>query len=159
MLILRSYVEMGLHWLRSSESLYGRLGLDLAVLVGTGLRAGAKHNRPARRPVATGNSVDADHARYPRDQILFLFAIIFENPYMWSKPSSSSFEGNVSVPTNIQDCFVLGTPLKTYLPKIDSQRKPHKTCIRGNEMGDPPNHMVIVWSGQTAAWSMWIDCS
>jgi hypothetical protein len=41
------------------------MALDFAVLVGTGVPAGAKHSRPARRPAATGNSVDADHTRYP----------------------------------------------------------------------------------------------
>ncbi|MGO9120529.1 MAG: hypothetical protein ACLQPD_23305 [Desulfomonilaceae bacterium] len=35
-------------------------GTAPAVPVGAGVPAGAKHDRPARRPVTTGNSVDAD---------------------------------------------------------------------------------------------------
>jgi hypothetical protein len=66
----------------SWKNLYGRLALTLAVLVGTGVSAGAKYNRPARRPVATGNSVDPGPTQDARrHQIPIFFAIIFENPY------------------------------------------------------------------------------
>jgi len=54
----------------------------LSVPVGAGVPAGANHDRPARRPVATGKRVDdcpTQNAR--RHQILFFAAIILENPY------------------------------------------------------------------------------
>ena len=65
--ILRNCVEMGLRGCRSPNSLLGLLALDFAVLVGTGVSAGAKHSRPASRAQrgTTRNSVDADHTRYP----------------------------------------------------------------------------------------------
>jgi len=40
-------------------------GTALAVPVGAGVPAGAKHDRPARRPVTTGNFVDADPHKMP----------------------------------------------------------------------------------------------
>ncbi len=43
----------------------GATGAAPAVLVGAGVPAGAKHNRPARRPVTTANSLDAGPTRMP----------------------------------------------------------------------------------------------
>ena len=62
-------------------------------------RGSGRHRRPCRcensrprknagRPVATGNSVDADHARCRSYQTLFLLAIIFENPYSCARMSA-----------------------------------------------------------------------
>jgi hypothetical protein len=60
----------------------GATGAAPAVLVGAGVPAGAKHNRPARRPVTTGNSLDAGPTQDARrHQILLLFAITSENPH------------------------------------------------------------------------------
>jgi hypothetical protein len=63
--IVRTCVEIALRQCRSTGSLYVRYARDRAVPVGAGVPAGAKHSRPARRPVATSESVDADHTRYP----------------------------------------------------------------------------------------------
>jgi hypothetical protein len=52
-----------------------RLGLGRAVPVGTGIPRSARDYR---------EFVDADHMSYPSYQILFLFAITFENRYIMS---------------------------------------------------------------------------
>ena len=56
------------------------------VPVGAGVPAGAKHNRPAPEAGRYQNCVGAGHIQDAyRGQILFLFEIIFENPYRFCR--------------------------------------------------------------------------
>ncbi len=79
--VFMGIIQRGLHRCRSWESLYGRLALDLPVLVGTGLRAGAwaiDRRGGQSLPEIRSMPITQDTGRY---QILRFFAIIFENPY------------------------------------------------------------------------------
>jgi len=84
--ILKSFapvVDTGSELMQSGgTSGRGDWRVALLVPVGAGVPAGAKHDRPARRPVATEKRFDACPTQDARHhQILFFAAIILENPY------------------------------------------------------------------------------